>query len=300
MTALSLKIGTRASKLALWQAGRVAHLLKSAWPRLQIEIKPIKTTGDLILDRPLTEIGGKGLFVKEIEEALLSGAVDLAVHSVKDMPGILPEPLTLAAVLPREEYRDALISRDNLPWNALPTGARIGSTSARRSVQGLRSRGDVVFLPCRGNVDTRLQKLDSGEYDAIILSAAGLHRLGFEARIAQYLDWIPAVGQGVMGVEIRRDRKDLLPILIPLNCPQTAACTAAERAFLKTLQGNCEIPLGALASEADGKLRLQGFWVDPNRGEYRAGEEGGATEEAEALGTALARRLALFENGAQL
>lgn len=285
-----LKIGTRGSPLALWQAEKVASLLQNTWPELSCEIVPIKTTGDRIQDRPLNEVGGKGLFVKEIEEALLDRSVDIAVHSMKDVPAFLPDGLTMGAVLERAEYRDALIAKTGT-WETLPQKAIIGTSSLRRRVQAANARPDLQFRDCRGNVDTRLRKLEDGQYDAIVLSAAGLHRLGFEHRIAQYLNWIPAVGQGVIGIECRQADHSIRQLLDAIDHFETAVALKAERAFMQALEGNCQVALGCLATLQADQLSVHGFWLNPKTMIYSDHTLVGPSASAAELGLKLAEYL---------
>lgn len=291
MAATRIKIGTRGSPLALWQAQKVAQALEAVWPGLAAHIVPIKTSGDKILDRSLATVGGKGLFVKEIEDALLSGTIDIAVHSMKDMPAELPRGLAIAAVLEREEYRDALVS-GGVSFDVLRGGAVVGTTSLRRRAEAGRRRADLRFELCRGNVETRLKKLSEGVYDAIVLSAAGLLRLGLEDRISDYLDWIPAPGQGVIGIECKDDDARVLDLLRPLDHAPTHLSMDAERAFMRVLEGGCQVALGCLASYlSEGRLQVKGFWVHPRSGDYLSDSVSGAAQEARALGTRLAAAL---------
>ena len=249
-------IGTRGSKLALWQAEFVRSELKRLDPDLEIELNKIKTTGDKILDVPLANVGGKGLFVKEIEEALLGKDADIAVHSMKDVPTEFPDGLHLAVICRREDPRDAFIPgmRDarfeTQKFKDLPHGAKIGTSSLRRSCQLLSIRPDLKIEQLRGNLDTRLRKLDEGQFDAIILAAAGMKRLGLEKRIGEILPFdisLPAIGQGAVGIECRVDDTWINDLIAPLNHPETAVCVKAERAFLKKLEGGCQVPIAAHA-----------------------------------------------------
>ncbi len=255
-------IGTRGSKLALWQAEWVKSELTRLYPDLNIELKKIKTTGDKILDVPLAKVGGKGLFVKEIEEALLRKQADIAVHSMKDVPTGFPKGLHLAAICKREDPRDAFITavgrrrsvvssqKTIKSFKDLPQGAIIGTSSLRRSCQLLNIRADLKIVQLRGNLDTRLRKLDEGQFDAIILAAAGVKRLGLADRITGILPpeiSLPAIGQGAIGIECRTDDDLINNILKPLNHEETAMCVRAERAFLKKLEGGCQVPIGAHA-----------------------------------------------------
>jgi hydroxymethylbilane synthase len=260
-----VSIGTRASKLALWQAEWVKSELEKLYPDLQIELKKIKTTGDKVLDVPLAKVGGKGLFVKEIEEALLKNGVDIAVHSMKDVPTEFPDGLHLTVICKREDPRDAFISKIRNPrlskspeamkfeirkFIELPHGATIGTSSLRRSCQLLNIRPDLEVLQLRGNLDTRIRKLDEGQFDAIILAAAGVKRLGLEKRITEMLPVdtsMPAIGQGAIGIECRVDDDFINKLLEPLDHPETSVCVRAERAFLKRLEGGCQVPIAAHA-----------------------------------------------------
>jgi hydroxymethylbilane synthase len=283
-----LVIASRGSQLALWQARWVSAQLTAASHECRIEI--IKTTGDKITDVPLAQVGAlvgsKGLFTKEIEEALLDGRADLAVHSLKDLPTELPEGLVLAAVPEREDARDAVVGR---PLADLPTGARVGTSSLRRTAQLRRLRPDLVVESVRGNLDTRLRKLDEGQYDAILLAAAGLKRLGWGARIAEILEperMCSAVGQGALAIETRaagagRDA------CAALDHAATHAAVMAERGVLGALGGGCQVPIGALATVAGGRLHLQAIVVSPDGSELVRAQAEGAVEEAEAIGRAL-------------
>lgn len=269
-----LRLGTRASKLALWQAHHVQALLLKAHPGISVEIVPIKTQGDLILDQPLSAIGGKGLFLKEIEQALLDHQIDLAVHSMKDVPAKLPDGLEIAACLPREDSGDALISERNIKFADLPPGALVGSSSLRRVVQMQKKRSDLVYENLRGNVDTRLTKLESGEYQAIVLAVAGLKRLGLESRISERLNLIPAVAQGAIGIEMRSGEKEVALFLRHLNHESTLQCVTAERVFLRVLEGNCQVPLGCeVKVESKHQLSYRTFRSEPDGSKF-CSEEG--------------------------
>ena len=293
----TLRIASRGSELALWQSRAVEAALRAADPALATEIQVVRTTGDRILDVPLAKIGDTGLFTKELDEALLEGRADLAVHSLKDVPTRLPEGLVVAAVTTREDPRDVLLLRPGVEAGslaALPEGARVGTSSLRRRAQLRAARPDLEVLDLRGNLNTRLAKLDSGAYDAIVLAAAGVLRLGWAERIAASLEpeeWLPAVGQGALAVVTRAGRDDLAGRLSVVHDPLTAACTAAERAFLRALEGGCQIPIGALATVSGGFLTLHGL-VAALEGDpvLRAHEHAPAAEAAEA-GARLAARL---------
>lgn len=254
-----IRIGTRGSALALWQTDHVMSLLHERFKDLEIEAERIKTTGDKILDVALAKIGDKGLFTKEIEAALLDGTVDLAVHSSKDLPTELPEGLFLAATLERADVRDALISKSGLDLDALPAGARIGTSSLRRRAQLLHYRADLQLFDLRGNLDTRLKKLDSGELDAVMLASAGLDRMGWSNRITQRIPVhisLPAVAQGAIGIEIRIGDERIQSIIETLNHQPTYLAVRAERALMHELEGGCQVPIGAHAEWADGMLSM--------------------------------------------
>ncbi len=286
----TLRIASRGSELALWQSRTVQAALTAADPALQVEIDVIKTTGDNIQDVPLAKIGDKGLFTKELDAALLSGAADLAVHSLKDVPTRLPDGLTLAAVTSREDPRDVVIlppgGRGGLYY--LKSGAKVGTSSLRRRAQLQALRPDLDITDLRGNLNTRLAKLDAGAYDAIILAAAGVLRLGWAERIGQYLDapaWLPAVGQGALAVVARADRPDVIDRLHPLHDPHAAACTVAERALLRALEGGCQVPIGALATvDADGVIALHGLVAALDGRRILRVQEVGSMHEAEDVG----------------
>ncbi len=257
-----IRIGTRASKLALWQAHHVAQLLESIDASLKIQIVPIKTTGDLILDRSLAKVGGKGLFLKEIEDALLRDDVDIAVHSMKDVPAQMPEGLVIAAMLEREDSRDAWVSNDGISFDMLPSGKKVGSSSLRRVCQLKRLRPDLDYVDVRGNVDTRLKKMQDGEYAAIVLATAGLKRLGLSNVVTQHLDIVSSVGQGAIGIECLESRQDLKSLVAPLNHSSTYSCVNAERAFLAVLGGGCEVPVGCHATLSDSTLTIRALISD--------------------------------------
>ncbi len=290
-----LVIATRESQLALWQAHHIRDRLRALHPGLAVELLGMTTQGDQILDSPLSRIGGKGLFVKELEQAMAEGRADLAVHSLKDVPMDLPPGFKLAAVTAREDPRDAFVSNQYASLAELPAGARVGTSSLRRQAQ-LRARfPHLVIDTLRGNVNTRLRKLDEGQYAAILLAAAGLKRLGFGARITVLLspeESLPAVGQGALGIEVREDRPDVAALLAPLADPVTTACVTAERALSRRLQGGCQAPIGGFAeADSDGHLRLRGFVADLDGRRMLRAERCGAMETAEALGEAVATDL---------
>jgi hydroxymethylbilane synthase len=250
-------IGTRGSQLALWQANFIKSEIERHFPELAVALNIIKTTGDRITDRPLAQVGGKGLFVKEIESALLNGDIDLAVHSMKDMPGILPDGLTIGAIPERENPYDVLISKDNLPLSDYHPGAKVGTSSLRRASQIKHVRPDLNIVSIRGNLDTRIKKLKSGEYDAIVLAAAGLHRLEQKNEISEYLDesvMIPAVGQGALCIESRMDDPGIQPVMTKLDHFETRICVEGERAFLKQIEGSCHIPVACFGKIKDKQV----------------------------------------------
>lgn len=288
-----LIIGTRGSALALRQAETVQAMLKAAFPDLEVAIQVVRTTGDHITDVPLARIGGKGLFVKEIEEALLDGRCDIAVHSLKDVPDLLPDGLCLAAFLPREIPFDAFVSEEFDRFMDLPEGARVGTSSLRRASLIRAVRPDLEVLPLRGNVDTRLRKLREG-LDAVVLAGAGLRRLGLEDRVREYLtppDFIPAVGQGVIAVECRKEGGLPSRLGRVLGHPETTIAVQAERAFLREVGGGCQVPLGALATVNGGKVEMVGMIAKPDGSKVLRGHEEGSIDEAEKVGRTLARRL---------
>ena len=289
-----VRIGTRGSQLALRQAEEVAAGLRRAWPRIEVELVPIRTSGDRLATAHLAEVGGKGLFVQEIDDALREGRVDLAVHSLKDLPAERPRDLVLAAFPCREDPRDVLVGATPTSMDALPTGARVGTSSLRRSVQLLARRPDVAAMPIRGNVDTRLRKLRQGEYDALVLAAAGLRRLGLLDATATLLEpdeMLPAVGQGTLGVETRADDGEILALAEPLTDGETRTATLAERAFLEAVGGTCTTPLAAYARRAGSRLRLDAFVATPDGARVMRDGEVGDPEAPEALGRRLAARL---------
>jgi hydroxymethylbilane synthase len=289
-----LILGSRGSKLALWQANFVKASLERRHT-VEVRIEIIRTTGDKITDVPLAQVGGtKALFTKEIEEALQEGRIDLAVHSLKDLPTELPDGLVLAAMPAREDPRDALIARQGETWNRLPTGARVGTSSLRRQVQLRRLRKDLVVEPLRGNLDTRLRKLDEGRYDAIVVAQAGLKRMGWADRATQIFraeEMVPAIGQGALAIETRADDEELFTGLASLHDPDTEAATAAERAFLARLGGGCQVPLAGHAQVKGESLRLLGVVVSVDGEQAVQGTEEGAAGDARAIGEALAERL---------
>jgi len=294
MTRFSLRIGTRGSPLALAQAREARDRLAAVHPHMEAEIVAIHTEGDRMLNRTLAEVGGKGLFTKELEDALLDGRVDMAVHSMKDVPTWFPGGLEIAAILPREDPRDALISRDGGGLDGLPQGAVVGTAGLRRQAQILERRPDLTVIPFRGNVQTRLAKLEAGEADATLLALAGLKRLGMAHVAAEILDpevMLPAVAQGAIGVEIRSVDARMRHLLAPIACRRTEICVTAERAFLATLDGSCRTPIAALATLSGGRLRLKGKLLSNDGRRVLGTEEEGPGNEAEAIGRQAGERI---------
>ncbi len=296
MQAAKIRIGTRGSPLALAQAREVMTKLAQAHKLAEgaCELVIIKTTGDGIVDRPLSEEGGKGLFTKEIEEALIAGAIDLAVHSMKDMSTVLPRGLAIGAALKREDPRDAFISLKYASLAEVPDGAMIGTSSLRRQAQVLHRRPDLKIAPLRGNVETRLKKLAEGHADATFLACAGLNRLGLAAHIREPVStevMLPAVAQGAIAIEIRADDTDTAQLIASLNDAATALCTAAERAFLAKLDGSCRTPIAGLAELREGMLRFRGEILTPDGSRCYAAERTGAAEAALRLGEEAAGEL---------
>lgn len=287
-------IASRESALALWQARHVQSRLAALYPRSEVTVLGVTTEGDRRLDVSLAKIGGKGLFIKELEEALDSGRADLAVHSMKDVPMQLPAGFALAAVMEREDPRDAFVSTRYPNLAAMPAGARVGTSSLRRECQVRAHHSRLVVVPLRGNVTTRLRKLDEGAFDAILLAAAGLRRLELEERVTAWLEpdeSVPAPGQGALGLECRAERADILELLKPLGHRDTLACVTAERAVSRTLSGSCNVPLGAYAQLRGQELRLRAFVGAPDGSRLIAGERAGRAGDAEALGIGLADEL---------
>ena len=298
MTPKLLRIGTRASQLALWQANWVKSELEKKYPGMEVTLTKIKTIGDKILDVPLAQVGGKGLFVKEIEEAMLRDEIDIAVHSMKDVPTEFPEGLGLHCITEREDPRDALISR-NITFAELPQGARIGTSALRRQAQLLKARPDLQMVIIRGNVETRIRKLVDDNLDAVILAAAGLKRLGFTDKVAEYLDVdfsIPAIGQGALGIECRLADPVITKVIDFFNHPATSYAVRAERSLLKRCQGGCQVPIAAHGTVQGVELRLVGFIAAVDGHRSVRGEISGPVEQCEELGIALADRL-LAEGG---
>jgi hydroxymethylbilane synthase len=290
----SLVIATRASRLALWQAEHVRGRLAQLYPSCDIRLLQMTTRGDRVLDRSLSKIGGKGLFVKELETALLDRRADLAVHSLKDVPVDVGKPFALSAILDRDEARDALVCNDFDSLEQLPAGSVVGTSSLRRESQ-LRARyPQLKVLPLRGNLDTRLAKLDRGDYAAIILAAAGLRRLGLSQRIRSCLaleESLPAPGQGALGIEIRADRSDIQLWLKPLASPDATACGVAERAVSKALGGSCQVPLAAYAQIAGATLHLRALVAEPDGSRVVRAQARGSIEQAAQLGHDVAQQL---------
>ena len=294
-----LVIASRESALAMWQAEHIRDRLRALYPQTEVSILGMTTQGDQILDVSLSKIGGKGLFVKELETALADGRADLAVHSLKDVPMVLPEGFVLAAIGEREDPHDAFVSNLHQDLDALPAGSVVGTSSLRRESQ-LRARyPHLVIEPLRGNVQTRLRKLDEGQYAAIILAAAGLKRLGLSSRIRSVIssdDSLPAVGQGALGIECRADRSDVIAALQPLHDADTAACVLAERAMSRALNGSCQVPLGGFATVTDDALHMRGFVANPDGSGMIRAEAKGDAANPEALGKQIAGEL--LEQGA--
>ena len=286
-------VGSRRSKLALTQTKWVIQQLKRLNPSYEFEIKEIVTKGDKILDVTLSKVGGKGLFVKEIEQAMLNKEIDMAVHSMKDMPAYLPEGLTIGCIPEREDHRDVLISKDGLTLDQLPAGAKIGTSSLRRGAQILAHRPDVKIQWIRGNIDTRLKKLETDDYDAIVLAAAGLSRMGWTKDVVtQFLDpdiCLPAVGQGALAVECRKDDEELLSLLQGLNSIDTAQSVAAERAFLQKMDGGCQVPIAGYAHVKGEEVALTALVASPDgKTVYKEMAAGGNPEQ---VGEEVARRM---------
>ena len=290
----TLKIATRQSPLALWQANYVKDRLQQLYPDLTIELVPMVTKGDVILDSPIAKIGGKGLFVKELEKALLNKEADIAVHSMKDVPMQFPEGLGLAVICKREDPRDAFVSNSYRTFAELPQGAVVGTSSLRRQCQLKALRPDLDIRSLRGNVGTRLSKLDNGDYDAIILASAGLIRLGLADRIASFIDVeqsLPAAGQGAVGIECRTDDMQVQALLAPLADAETTYCVRAERAMNNHLQGGCQVPIGGYAVLQQGQLYLRALVGDIDGSRIIRAEGKSPVENAEALGVQIAEQL---------
>ncbi len=299
-TPKKLVIASRESMLAMWQAEHIKGRLKALYPDCEVEILGMTTRGDQILDRTLSKIGGKGLFIKELEQALQDGRADLAVHSIKDVPMELPEGFALAAIGERASPFDAFVSNQYARLEEMPAGAIVGTSSLRREAQLRAKFPHLTIKPLRGNVQTRLSKLDNGDYDAVILAAAGLQRLGLDGRIREILspaDSLPAAGQGALGIEIAARRTDLADILRPLNHEETAACVTAERALARALGGSCQVPLAAYCVMEDGLLTLNGLVGHPDGSVIIEASAQAPAAYADALGRAVAKRLA--DDGAE-
>jgi len=290
----TLKIATRKSPLALWQAEHVKARLESLYPDLSVELVKMTTKGDQILNSPLSKIGGKGLFIKELEVGMMEGEADIAVHSMKDVPYEIPQGFELGAILERENPFDAFVSNNFASVDELPQGAKVGTCSQRRIVQLKSIRPDLEILDLRGNVNTRLKKLDDGEYDAIILACAGLIRLGFEDRIKQQIPAdtsLPAVGQGAVGIEIRENDQEIIDIIKPLIDEETSSRVIAERAMNARLEGGCSVPIAGFATLDDNKLSLTGMVGNVESGEMIKQKISGNKDNAEALGIELADKM---------
>ncbi len=290
----TLKIATRQSPLALWQAEHIRARLEAMHADLTVELVTFVTQGDKILDTPLAKIGGKGLFVKELEAALMDGRADLAVHSMKDVPMALPEGLSLAVICEREDPLDAFVSNHYASFADLPQGAKVGTSSLRRKCQILKARPDLEIIDLRGNVGTRLSKLDDGQYDAIILASAGLKRLGLAERIRHTIQpavSLPAVGQGALGLECRSQDQAVLDLILPLMHAETNMCVRAERAFNAYLEGGCQVPIAGYATLQNGQLQIEGRVGSVDGKTILKAVQYGVPEQAEMLGEELAKAL---------
>ncbi|MBI5476769.1 MAG: hydroxymethylbilane synthase [Ignavibacteriales bacterium] len=297
MKSTSLRIGTRGSQLALWQAEWVKAELLKFYPNLTIQLEIIKTTGDNILDSPLSKIGDKGLFTKEIENALLENRIDIAVHSLKDLPTKLPNGLTIGAIPKREEVNDVFISHPSKyhkDFDSLPSNSKIATGSLRRKCQLLNWKPDLEIYDLRGNLNTRLTKLEQSDWDGIILAKAGVVRLGFAKKITQMISIdkiLPAVGQGALGIEIREQDKKIEELIKPLNNFSTSYCVLAERSFLRMLEGGCQVPIGAYAQIEDNQLHIQGMIGSLDGKKILRGSANGPAEQCEKIGAELAKTL---------
>lgn len=294
MVERTIRIATRQSPLALWQAEYVAAKLENLFPKIKAELVKMVTRGDKILDAPLAKVGGKGLFVKELEQGMLEGTADIAVHSMKDVPVEFPEGLHLAAILSREDPTDALVSNLYASLDELPANARIGTSSLRRQCQIKERFPEAEILSLRGNVNTRLNKLDSGEYDAVILASAGLKRLGMADRIRQRLDAavsLPAIGQGAIGIECRAEDAEINQMLGALHDHETGICVAAERAMNSRLNGGCQVPIAGFAQIQEGRLYMRGLVGKPDGSILYRSEQWGGLERAEDIGRSIAEDL---------
>lgn len=292
MAKRQLRIGTRASQLALWQANWVKSELEKRYPDLEVSLVKIKTTGDKILDVPLAMVGGKGLFTKEIEEAMLAGEIEVAVHSMKDVPTFFPAGLGLRCITEREDPRDIVILRPGVAgWQDLPIGGRVGTSSLRRKAMLLHSRPDLQMVDIRGNVETRIRKLTEDNLDAVVLAAAGMHRLGFAGRISEYLPVdvsLPAIGQGALGLESRLDDAETNALIDFFNHPPTACAVTAERALLARLEGGCQVPIAAYGTVAGEELTLTGLVASVDGLQMLKKTVSGPVGEAARLGVSLA------------
>ncbi len=289
-----IRVGTRGSALALWQAEWVKAELEKKYPGMTVSLTKIKTTGDKILDVPLAQVGGKGLFVKEIEEAMLAQEIDIAVHSMKDVPTMFPDGLHLACITKREDARDALLSRNHVKFKDLPKGANVGTSSLRRQAQLMNVRPDFKIQQLRGNVDTRLRKLKEGQFDAIILAAAGVKRLGLDGNVTEYIDAeisLPAIGQGALGIECRVDDRELNDMIAFFNHTDTRTCVTGERALLRRLEGGCQVPIACYGRIEGGKLHLTGLVGSVDGKRIIKDTIEGEPEKAEKLGVTLAEKL---------
>ncbi len=289
-----VRLGTRGSQLALWQANWVKGEIERRHPAVEVELIRIKTSGDMILDVPLAQVGGKGLFVKEIEEALLDGRIDLAVHSMKDVPVLFPEGLGVRIITAREDLRDAFISADGRKLGELPRGARVGTSSLRRKAQLLHSRPDLEIISIRGNVETRMRKIKDLSLAGVILAAAGLKRLGFAERITEYLPVdlsLPAIGQGALGLETRLADRETEELAAHLDDPRTNLAVSAERAFLKRLEGGCQVPIAAHGAVEGAGIRLEGMVASVDGRRLIRRVRVGPVSDPSSLGVALAEEL---------
>ncbi|MBT8332353.1 MAG: hydroxymethylbilane synthase [Deltaproteobacteria bacterium] len=296
-----IRIGTRGSKLALWQANWTKSFLQTKFPSTPIELTIIKTQGDKILDVPLAKVGGKGLFVKEIEQALLAERIDIAVHSMKDMPADIPEGLCIGAIPERENPFDVFISRSGAPFKQLPAGSIIGTSSLRRGAQLRYTRADIVIQSIRGNLDTRLKKLKSENFDALVLAAAGVKRLNLEHKITEYLDdavMLPAIGQGALCVEIRKDDPTVELMVAAMEHAPTRAIVSGERAFLKRLEGGCQVPIAGHGHIINNTFTLTGLVAEVDGTRLIKSEKSGPVDSAETIGIELAEKL--LDRGASI
>jgi len=294
MSKKEITIGTRGSRLALWQANHIKSALSEKDPSVSIEIKIIKTKGDKILDVPLAVVGGKGLFVKEIEEALLDGRIDIAVHSMKDMPAEIPEGLCIGGVPEREDPGDVLISKNDVPFSRLNRKARIGTSSLRRAAQLRYARPDIKIVSLRGNIDTRIKKLDTENLDAVILAYAGVRRMNYESRVSERFDYsvmLPAVGQGALCIEIRENDSLIKPLSAMLDHGDTHAIVKGERAFLHRLEGSCQVPVAAVGRIAKHIFILEGLVADVEGKMIIRDSFSGSADDPEKTGVALAEKL---------